>query len=257
MADDAPTFSVVLHFDPQMVAELALGADHPHEIAERYGVDLVDYEHLAEQPWFEQLVAAKRTEYHASGILFTAKAAMMAESLFTRLFQQSMTGSLAQPLMVETAKQLADIGRLKPQPLNTQPPPGTGPAFQINIQVNGADVMGSSNPRVAGVVASTRSADASSGDGASSRGEATTMRLEFEGDVPAPAPAAPALPSVADPPAPDIAAVFDAMPGPPVPIKVPDFDLRVSSLVGNAQAVQAANQPAPPTLGLPKDTSLR
>jgi hypothetical protein len=235
MADDAP-FSVVLHYDPQMVAELALGADHPHEIAARYGVDTVDYEHLSTQPWFERLVAEKRHEYHDTGVLFTAKAAMMAESLFTRLFQQSMAGSLTQPLMVETAKQLADIGRLKPQPLNTQPLPGATPAFQINIQVNGSDVLASTTPAMVAVPADPPSA------------AEAVMRLEFGDTVPTPDPAA-----AAD-------TQLDALGPAPVGIRVRDFDLRPSALVGDPMAVQAAmgsTVSAPNTVGLPKDASLR
>jgi hypothetical protein len=137
--DNALSYSVILHYDPMMVAELAMGADAPHEIAERYGVDLADFEHLSRQEWFQRLVANKRTEFHDQGVLFTAKAGMMAEALLTRLFQQSMNGSIPAPLTVEVAKQLTDIGRLKPQPLNTTPG-AAGGSFQINIQVNGADV---------------------------------------------------------------------------------------------------------------------
>jgi hypothetical protein len=147
MADDAPDpsgFSLILHYSPEMVAELALGADHPHEIAERYGVDPVDYEHLASLDWFQRLVIQKRTEFHDTGVMFTAKAGMMAEALLTRLFQQSMAGTIAAPLTVEVAKQLTDIGRLKPQPLNNTPGAGGG-AFQINIVVGDREVMASSH----------------------------------------------------------------------------------------------------------------
>ena len=116
MPDDAPfdgsQFSIIAHYDPMMVAEIAMGADHPHDIAERYGVDPVDYEHLASQDWFQRLVAQKRHEFHDTGMLFVAKAGMMAEALLTRLFQQSMVGALPPPLTVEVAKQLTDIGRL-------------------------------------------------------------------------------------------------------------------------------------------------
>ena len=143
MPDDAPyvsDFSLIVHFDPMMVAELAMGADHPHEIAERYGVDPVDYEHLAAQEWFGKLVAQKRVEFHETGVLFTAKAGMMAEALLTRLFQQSMASVLPPPLMVEVAKQLTDIGRLKPQPINTTPGTGGG-AFQINIVIPGQEAV--------------------------------------------------------------------------------------------------------------------
>jgi hypothetical protein len=159
MADDALApfdpngFSLILHYSPEMVAELAMGAEHPHEIAERYGVDAVDYEHLAAQEWFGRLVAQKRHEFHDTGMLFIAKAGMMAEALLTRLFQQSMAGSIPAPLTVEVAKQLTDIGRLKPQPLNTQPGVA-GNGFAINIQVNGADVIHSGPALVSAPVAS-------------------------------------------------------------------------------------------------------
>jgi hypothetical protein len=133
-------FSLILHYSPEMVAELAMGADDPHVIAERYGVGADDYEHLASQDWFARLVAQKRHEFHDTGMLFVAKAGMMAEALLTRLFQQSMAGVIAAPLTVEVAKQLTDIGRLKPQPQGSTPG-SAGAPFQINIQVNGSDVV--------------------------------------------------------------------------------------------------------------------
>lgn len=188
-------FSPILYFDPQMVAEIALGAEHPHDIAERYGYDAVAYETLAALQWFAELVARKRQELADDGILFTAKAGMMAEALLTRLFQQSMAGSLAAPLMVETAKQLSDIGRLKPA--SAAAAASAGPPFQINIQVNGTDVVRSHAPQelVPEVVAET------------------VMVIDFSKVDAAPVPAA---------------------------LRVPDFDLRPSALVGTPQAQQAA-----------------
>jgi hypothetical protein len=240
MADDAPlrpppVISTILYFDPALVAELALGADHPHEIAERYGLDLVEYEHLAAQPWFEELVARKRQEYQDDGVLFVAKAAMMAESLLTRLFQQAMAGTLTQPLMVEVSKQLSDIGRLKPQPAGVRE--AVGPPFQINIQVNGHDVI-QRTPHLIGLPEAAET-DA-------------TMTLDFA--------ASPVTPG-----GPQSTAVrdgLDAFPPPPTGLKVPDFDLRPSALVGTPQAVLAASGAAPQAggasppagLGLPNPT---
>jgi hypothetical protein len=110
-----------------------MGADHPHDIAERHGLDVVDFEHMLALPWFNELVARKRQELQDAGQLFQIKAAAMAEALLTRLFQQSMAAAIAAPLQVEVAKQLTDIGRLKP----TAAAPLAGPGFQINIQING------------------------------------------------------------------------------------------------------------------------
>jgi hypothetical protein len=206
MSQPAMAFSPILYFDPQMVAEIALGAEHPHDIAERYGFDAVAYETLAALHWFGELVARKRQELADDGVLFTAKAGMMAEALLTRLFQQSMAGSLAAPLMVETAKQLSDIGRLKPA--SAAAAASAGPPFQINIQVNGTDVVRSHAPQelVPEVVAET------------------VMTLDF----------APQLPP------------------PPAALKVPDFDLRPSALVGTPAAVMAAtaSPPAGPSRSL-------
>ena len=231
MADDALTFSPILYYDPQLVAELAMGAEHPHEIAERYGYAPEDYETLAALPWFEELVARRRTELHEDGALFQAKAAMMAETLFVRLFQQSMVGALAPPLTVEIAKQLSDIGRLKPQAANIVD--RNGPPFQINIVVGDREVVTTHNPLVQAPSSPTPS-----------------MALEFEGVA---LPSRPPLDVARDVPA-DTAA--DPIPAdfPAPPIKVPDFDLRFSSLAGNPQARAAALAPTPPLdrkLGLP------
>lgn len=119
-----------------MVVEMAMGADPPDEVAKKHGLTLGEYKHLHAQDWFVELVARKRQELHDNGFLFQQKAAMMAETLLTKLFQQSMGGQLAPPLMLDTAKQLVDIGRLKPQ-AGAPAGAGMGPAFQINIAVDG------------------------------------------------------------------------------------------------------------------------
>ena len=128
-------FSPVLYYSPEMVADLAYGMEDPYEIAARYNLDSLALDQLMEQTWFSSLVAQKRQEIHEEGFLFPAKAAMMAETLWVKLFQMGLNGQLQQPLLVDTAKQLSDIGRLKPD-RNATAGAG-GPAFQINIQVNG------------------------------------------------------------------------------------------------------------------------
>jgi len=243
-ASDGPPFSVVLMFDPMMVAELAMGADSPQDIAFRYGLDEEELAHLMRQEWFERLVATKRVEFHDQGVLFTAKAGMMAEALLTRLFQQSMAGTIAAPLTVEVAKQLTDIGRLKPQPLNTTPG-AAGGAFQINIQVNGSDVVHSGptllptphfdaaastgNPLVAAPLASPRSGPSGAvvppvPDTPGDKSAAPTLSLEF-------------APPKGKPPA----SISN--------LRTPDFDLRPNPGGGSAAAF-GAGVPAPP-LGLP------
>ena len=146
---------------------------------------------------------------------------------------------------VEVAKQLTDIGRLKPQPLNTTPG-AAGGAFQINIQVNGSDVVHSGptllptphfdaaastgNPLVAAPPASPRSGpsgaaappivpDTPIGDKAT----APTLSLEF-------------TPPKGRPPA----SISN--------LRTPDFDLRPNPGGGSAAAFGA------PAVGLPTST---
>ena len=235
MDADFQAFSPILYYDPQLVAELAMGAEHPHEIAERYGYAPEDYETLAALPWFAELVARRRTELHEDGALFQAKAAMMAETLFVRLFQQSMVGALAAPLTVEVAKQLSDIGRLKPQPQGVID--RAGAPFQINIQVNGTDVVTNHNPLVQAPIGDV----------------APALVMDFAGEAPPSRP--PPDASLRDVNLPADRYAPDPIPEnfPPPPIKVPDFDLRFSSLAGNPQARAAATSTPPldRKLGLP------
>jgi hypothetical protein len=238
MPDDASGFSLILHYSPEMVAELAMGAEHPHEIAERYGVDPTDYELLASQEWFGRLVAQKRHEFHDQGMLFVAKAGMMAEALLTRLFQQSMAGAIPPPLTVEVAKQLTDIGRLKPQPLSTQPG-AAGNGFQINIQVNGSDVI-HSGPALVPAPSPAQSPPLAP--------PSAQTREPGGGDAlaePIPAPARATL-------APPTMALDFAPPAPPTTIsnlRVPDFDVRHPGQIGRPAYVPNAGPGAAAAFG--------
>lgn len=230
VAPDPLTPSLVLWFPPELVVELALGADHPHEIAQRYDVPVEDYEQLAAQPWFEEMVARKRVEFHDNGLLFQAKAAMMAEALLTRLFQSSMGGKLAPPMMIEVSKQLVDIGRLKPQPGLL--PAASGPGFQINIQINDAHRT---------PVATSPSAHTS--------GQVIDLVPEVKVDFdPVPAPLRTPPPYISNLKMPNFDG--DLRPRPPAP----------SALTGTPQAQAAAAAPSSPpgaAVGLPSKPSVR
>jgi hypothetical protein len=224
---EAPLAQPWLNFDPAMVLEIAMGADHPHDIAERHGLDVVDFEHMLALPWFNELVARKRQELQDAGQLFQIKAAAMAEALLTRLFQQSMAAAIAAPLQVEVAKQLTDIGRLKP----TAAAPLAGPGFQINIQIASPSPDATATSPLVNVT--PQSASSSSVSTPTSPGPNVPTR-------PAPGVAAEILPTVATPtspiptsappsPAAPPLLTFDHALPPPVYIsnlKTPDFDVR-------------------------------
>lgn len=123
-----------LYLSPEMVNELALGNLPPYEIAGRYGLSQGEFDMLQRQDWFGQLVAKRRMEFADEGIGFRAKARMMAEELYQKLFQQATVGTLASNLMLDMTKQLVEIADMKPKQGQSDRP--DGPAFQININVN-------------------------------------------------------------------------------------------------------------------------
>jgi hypothetical protein len=137
-----------MYLSPEMVQELALGMDPPLDIAKRYGVDYREYTWLEAQPWFGELIAKTRMEQHAEGITFAAKAKMMAEELFQTLFQAATTGNLAHTLSLDLAKQLTEIAGLKPKVTPGQG--ASGPAFQININVNSEGALKSGQRPIEG-----------------------------------------------------------------------------------------------------------
>lgn len=112
--------------------ELALGVDPPYDIAARYGLSQGEMDQLNSFDWFGEMVLTRRMELQQNGQTFAAKARMMAEELYQKLFQNALAGNLAHPLSLEMAKQLTDIGGLRKGPAADQP---SGPAFQININV--------------------------------------------------------------------------------------------------------------------------
>jgi hypothetical protein len=218
-----------LNFDPAMVLEIAMGADHPHDVAERHGVDVVDFEHMLTLPWFNELVARKRQELADAGQLFQIKAAAMAEALLTRLFQQSMAAAIAAPLQVEVAKQLTDIGRLKPAPGAALP---SGPGFQINIVVATPDAT---TPTLVNVTPNPTSPDLTAAQPAG----------------PAPGAAANSPDLAAAPPSsgpsPTLTLAFPPPPAYISNLKTPDFDIRHPSAptVATAGAVPGVGSLSP------------
>lgn len=126
-----------MYASPEMVQDIAIGKDPTYEIAARYGLSQGELDWLLTEEWFARSVAQRRLELHENGMLFSAKARMMAEEMFQDLFQLSKADQLAHPLRVDVAKQLSILGDMVPKGGVTA---GDGqPRFQLNIQVNGVD----------------------------------------------------------------------------------------------------------------------
>lgn len=121
-----------LYLSPEMVAELALGQDAPLDIAQKYGFTAAEFGQLQAQSWFAEAVFRKREELQANGITFIAKAGMMAEEMWSDIYQLSKSTDMRVEHRIEAAKQLADLAGMKPKAAAAQP---HGPAFTINIQL--------------------------------------------------------------------------------------------------------------------------
>lgn len=120
-----------IYTSPEMVAELALGAEPPLDIAHKYGMTPDEFGFLQAQPWFVDAVYRKREELQANGVTFQAKAKMMLEEGLTDLFKLSKTGQMAANLTLELTKQLAEVAGVKQQA--KLPQTENAPTFAINI----------------------------------------------------------------------------------------------------------------------------
>lgn len=139
-----------LYTSPEMILELALGAEPDLDIAAKYGITAAEFGQLQTYEWFVQMVVERRMDLAQQGLLFEHQAGMMAEEIYKKLYQQAITGTLAHTLMLETAKAMREIA--KPKQAAGAVGPG-GPAFQINIQVNGVDAAAAKGRRFDDTVA--------------------------------------------------------------------------------------------------------
>lgn len=122
-----------LYLSPEMVTELALGQDNPLDIAGKYGLTAHEFGQLQAQEWFGAAIYRKREELQAHGITFTAKAMMMAEEMWTDIYQASKVSDMRMEHRIAAAKELTDISGMKPKAAAGVP--GSGPSFTIQINL--------------------------------------------------------------------------------------------------------------------------
>lgn len=135
-----------LYLSPEMVAELALGIDPPLDIAAKYNVSAAELQELQALPWFQEAIYRKRDEFSASGMTFAAKAGMMAEELWQKLYVEAMTTAARTEHKIDIATKLTDIAGLKPKIAAANAGPA-GPQFQITINLP-SDMQGPSQRKV-------------------------------------------------------------------------------------------------------------
>lgn len=118
----------------QLVAELAIGADHPDEVAARFGFEGKKWKDLQRWKPFLDAVEAQRIEFERSGYTFKVKSAMKADALSDAVFVQSMRNDTPIGQRLDALKLFAKLGELEPTPKAA----ASGPAFSITIDLSGA-----------------------------------------------------------------------------------------------------------------------
>lgn len=124
---------------PQLVAELAVGADNPDAVASRYGLTADRWEQLKSWKPFIDAVEQQRAEFERSGYTFKVKSAMKADAISDALFVQAMRNDATLLQRLEALKIFAKLGELEPSPKAAA---ASGPSFSITID------LGSSGQKV-------------------------------------------------------------------------------------------------------------
>lgn len=118
----------------EMVASLALGLEDDLIVASRHGLTVEKYQELAQQPWFQAQIAAKRSEFEKNGVTFRAKAAWMAGDLLDQVYIQASGHDVNLSVKHDILKTLIKAGGLEPKDEKKE---ATGPTFAISIDLGG------------------------------------------------------------------------------------------------------------------------
>lgn len=118
----------------EMVASIALGLEDDLVVAARHGLSIQQYQELEAQPWFQLMVAAKRSEFDRNGVTFKAKAAWMAGDLLDQVYLSASSSEASLAQKHDVLKTLIKAGGLEPKEERTST---LGPGFQITIDMGG------------------------------------------------------------------------------------------------------------------------
>jgi len=115
----------------QMIHEIAVGLEPPHEIAARYGYSASEYRTLATTKWYKRALAKAVEEQEAQGFTQQMKMRVMAETLLVHTYHAAKASDSVQNKL-DVAKYLAKIADMEPKP-NQQVTTDNGFNIIINI----------------------------------------------------------------------------------------------------------------------------
>lgn len=123
-----------LNIDPNLIFEVATGLEDITEIAPRYGFKGPAIEALKVYEPFQLEVARVKAELYRTGKTFKMQAAIMAEEVLKRVFEDAVRSDATATMRLDALKTLSKLADLEPK---TNVQASAGPGFSITINLNG------------------------------------------------------------------------------------------------------------------------
>jgi hypothetical protein len=132
---DRRTLKSPLQLTEQCLLDLAIGADSPHVIASRYGLDELDLELLLQNPTIVKAIEVRQAELAQKGEFFKLKARALAEDLLEKVYTDAKT-TQDPKTRLDAVKFLSMAGGID-KPAETRQVGSGGPKFSITFKLGG------------------------------------------------------------------------------------------------------------------------
>lgn len=140
---DRRTLKSPLQLTEQCLLDLAIGADSPHVIASRYGLDELDLELLLQNPTIVKAIEVRQAELAQKGEFFKLKARALAEDLLEKVYTDAKT-TQDPKTRLDAVKFLSMAGGID-KPAETRQ---VGSGRQVNIKIDLGAAGGAVDVRV-------------------------------------------------------------------------------------------------------------
>lgn len=110
-----PPLPITNRWHPQLIMDLALGLDDTEAIRVRHGLTEQDLETLYTIPSFKRDIAVLMRELNESGVTFSRKAALQAESYLSTIDAIMLNPNTPAATRVDIFKTVTKFGKLEPK----------------------------------------------------------------------------------------------------------------------------------------------
>lgn len=125
-----PPYKPALTASQEMILQIALGMEHPEEIAARYGIEGDEWKKLSEYRPFQIAIDKQRAELEASGLTFRVKAKALTEDVFEEAYKIARSNDATLMQKLEFIKLGAKLADMEPK---ASAQVASGPGFSISI----------------------------------------------------------------------------------------------------------------------------